>query len=334
MRMLLAALAVIVAGAIPVVAARHAVAVQELAHRSAGATIGRQFDWPTGKEAADPDRGYEVLAGAADSAGVNVVRMTTVVPTASRAAITYFLYMGRSESALFDRFDLAFGEWPTRDEINAGSAVVTTVSAGSRAGAGEGMSVVGAPRVWGSGYDLSFEPLARAYVSLPIAGSYVIDARSDADAERFLMDVRRYLNSVAPGSTAVTAPPSEPEVRGGVAAGGKYLPHALVAMFVVLLCAAAARDARRVGTMLLLGFPPSRIWLLVAGRVVITAAAVGAVSAVVVLATTGDADVRLAARLTEPLVAAMGLGLLLTAAAAVVVGRRIRISDLVKGRVS
>lgn len=332
MRLVLAALALIVAGLLPVLVARDAIAVQELNHRNAGAEIGQRFEWPANELVADPVEGYRVLTDAAAGARVNLARMTTVSSAAGRPAISYYVYLGRPDSALFDRFDLASGRWLTPADTDTGDAVVTTVDTGDGDG---GMGVVGVPRVWGGDYDLTFAPLAQAYQSLAMAGTYAIDARSgaDADAETFLGDIRRYLDGAGVSGLAV-GPPGDPGRGGRAAAGNRYTPPLLVAVIVVLIAAAAARDGRRIGAMLLLGFPASRIWLLIAGRIHLAAAAVGILSGLVVLLRTPGADARLAGRLAAPLAAAMIISGAVTVGAAAVLVRRIRISDLVKGRVS
>lgn len=330
MRLLLAALAVVVVGLLPFLVARDAISVQELGHRAAGAEIGRQFDWPAGDLVADPALGYEVLADAASAARVNLVRMTTVSSAAGRPGIAYYVYLGRPDSALFERFDLASGRWPTPGDIDAGDAAVTTAPADG----GSGPRVVGVPRVWGEGYDLSFEPLSRAYLSLTMAGTYAIDARSETDADRFLADVQRHLDGAGVVSALAVGPPVDAGQGGRAAAGNRYTPPLLIAVFVVLLTGAAARDGRRVGAMLLLGFPASRVWRVIAGRLLIAAAAVGASAGLIVLAATPGADAGLAARLAAPVAGAVGLGAAVTAGLAAVLVRRVRISDLVKGRVS
>lgn len=323
-----------VAGLLPVLAARDAIAVQELGHRSAGAQVGRQFEWPADDRVADPARGFQVLADAASQADVNVIRATTVSHAGVRPRVTYYVYLGRSSSALFNRFALASGRWLTPQDVERGDAVVATTSAGYSGESGSPMEVVGVPRVWGGQYDLTFEPLGRAYQSLPMAGTYVIDARSDADSESLLTEIWRYLDSVGvPGELAVH-PPGDAERGDRATAGSRYTSPLLVALIVVLITAAAARDGRRIGAMLLLGFPASRIWRLIAGRLDVAAAAVGVVAGVVVLAATPGGDARLAARLAAPLAVAVGLGAAVTAGLAAVLVRRVRISDLVKGRVS
>ena len=65
-----------------------------------------------------------------------------------------------------------------------------------------------------------------------------------------------------------------------------------------------------------------------------TGAAVGASAGLIVLAATPGADAGLAARLAAPVAGAVGLGAAVTAGLAAVLVRRVRISDLVKGRVS
>lgn len=330
MRLLLAALAVVVVGLLPVLVARDAISVQELDHRAAGSEIGRHFEWPADDRVADPALGYQVLADAASAARVNLVRMTTVSSTAGRPGIAYYVYLGRTDSALFERFDLVAGRWLAPGDMGGGDAAVTTAPADGESGLG----VVGVPRVWGEGYDLSFEPLSRAYLSLTMAGTYVIDARSGGDADRFLADVQRHLDSAGVVGGLVVGPPVDADRGGRAAAGNRYTPPLLVAVFVVLITAAAARDGRRVGAMLLLGFPASRVWRAIAGRLHIAAAAVGAMVGLTVLVTTPGADVSLAGRLAAPVGAAIGLGAAFTAGLAAVLVRRIRISDLVKGRVS
>jgi hypothetical protein len=334
MRLLLAALALIVAGLLPVLVARDAIAVQELDHRDAGAEIGRQFAWPANDLVADPAQGYRVLADAAASAGVNLVRMTTVSSAAGRPGITYYVYLARPDSALLDRFDLASGRWLTPDDMDAGNAGVTTVETVAGNDGNSTVQVVGVPRVWGGGYDLTFAPLSRAYQSLAIAGTYVIDARSGGDAETFLTEIRQYLDGAGVSGALAVAGPVDPGRGDRAAAGNRYTPPLLVAVFVALVTAAAARDGRRIGAMLLLGFPASRIWLLIAGRVLIAAAAAGAAAGLIVLTATPDADAVLAGRLAAPVGAAIGLGGAVTAGLAAVLVRRVRISDLVKGRVS
>ena len=334
MRLLLAALALVVAGLLPALVARDAIAVQELEHRNAGAEIGRSFDWPADQLVADPVEGYRVLADAAAGAGVNLVRTTTVASTADRPGIAYYIYLARPDSALLDRFDLASGRWPTPAEIGTGNAVVTTVGTVAADDASRAVDVVGVPRVWGGGYDLTFAPLAQAFESLAMAGTYAIDARTDADADAFLADIRVHLQSAGVLDELAVGPPADPARGARAAAGNQYTPPLLVAVLVVLVTAAAARDGRRIGTMLLLGFPATRVWLLIAGRVLIAAAAAAALSGLIVLATTSDADAALAGRLAAPVGAAIGLGAAVTAALAAVLVRRTRISDLVKGRVS
>jgi len=333
MRLLLAALCLVVAGILPAVVAREAVAVQELGHRNAGGELGPRFEWPADERVADLARGYEVLAAAARSAGVNLVRGSTALSTASRPEVAYFVYLGRARSALFDRLDLVSGRWLTPEDMANGAAVVTTADVRDGHGGG-GVEVVGVPRVWGDRYDLSIEPLSRAYRSLALTGTYTIDARAEVDADRFLADIQRFLDDAGAIGPLAVAPAAEAVVGDRAAAGHRYTPPVLGAVFAALATAAAARDGRRIGVMRLLGFPATRVWLLIAGRVLLGAACVGAASLLAVMARTPGADPDLAARLAVPLAAAIGLGAAATAGLAAVLVRRVRISDLVKGRVS
>lgn len=334
MSLLLAALVLVATAILPAVVARDAISAQELDYRNATARLGQQFEWPDEDVVADPQRGYEVLAAAADKAQVNLVRMSTASRSADHPRIAYYVYLGRSDSALFDRFDLASGRWLTRADIDAGNAfVANTAEAASPIAAEGGVKVVGVPRVLGGAYDLSFAPMTQAYLSLPMAGTYAIDALSNADAQKFLTDIGGYLDSVLHKEIAL-ATPGGPEVGGRAAAGNRYLPYLLIAVIVVLMVGAAARDGKRVGAMLLLGFPASRIWLVVAGRLHIAAVVVGVLACLVVLMRTPGADARFAGRIATPLAIAMCLSCVVTVAAATILVRRIRISDLVKGRVS
>lgn len=335
MRLLLSVLVLAVAGLVPVSAVRAAVAGQELDYRAAGARVGVQFMWPADDRVADPVAGYDVLAGAAADSGVNVVRMSTASSSAGRARVAYFVFLGRSDSGLFDRFGLASGRWLTPGDVERGDAVVATAGVGLSDAAGEaGPAVVGVPRVWGGGFDLSFEPLERAFRSLPMAGTYAVDAGSEADADRFLAVVGEHLAGAGVPGGLVVAGAAGAGDGGRAAAGGRYAPALLAGLLVVLVTAAAARDGRRIGAMLLLGFPPSRVWRLIAGRLVAGAGAVGALAGLAVLWRTSGADAVLAARLALPLAGGVCLAGAVTAGLAVVLVRRVRISDLVKGRVS
>lgn len=326
MRAILFALVLALCVVAPLTVVGDAAARGEARDATASARGGTAFQWPPEAEVADPALVAAALADAVKETNVGVSRMTVETTGAGRTRLTYYVYLGRERSSLLSAFTLRDGRWLTAAESFGDRVAVSSRSA-------PGVSAVGAPSVLGDRYDLEIAPLRRAFDHLPAAGTYVIDSQDAAVVQRFLAAVTARLAPI--GGSRLTVAPSATQEAGRTPAGRFvglwFVPYAVVPMIAGLGLAVLTREAKRVGVLRMNGHSVLRVWLVVLGRMEVSAAVAGvALSAAIVLVVPG-ADVALILALAASLTGILLTALVVSGLFGAVMIVRLPVVDLVKG---
>lgn len=304
---------------VPVTVVGREVHSSEFLVETAATRIGKEFTWPDSLELSDPAIIKKVLSEAASASDANVIRTSLTVSEDGRSGVTYYVYLGRQRSALFDELSLSEGRWLTQIEAQSGRAVVTCAEA-------DGVTIVGRPDVLGERIDVTVAPLLLAFDVLPTAGKYVVEAAADdVAASRFLAAVERGLRQrgmpeTILGELVVERKPAV-AVEGLSTWALRYLPHMLAIFAVALFATVVARGAKAVSVMRVCGLSLRRIWYRIVGPLYIIMLGIGLVSSGFWLAVLPGADSNLAWELATSLFELLGAGLLVTATAIVIVSR-------------
>jgi hypothetical protein len=235
--------------------------------------------------------------------------------------------MSRDHSRLFDGFALAEGRWLTPAESLTGSATISSVRPA-------GPVRVGVPAVFGDRYNLTFAPLRLAFGALPNAGRYVVESLDGAATDRFLGIVHQRL--VAAGVAGLSladltaADPPSTVGNGGRLSLLAYLLGCLATLVVVALC---RQEGKRIGVMRLLGHSYARIWYRVVGGFQLASGAVALAACAVVAFAVPGADSTLLRALAVALAETTAVGVAATVIVGLLVVKRARTADLIKGSV-
>ena len=326
MRWLLSVLMIGATLAAAVVALSDAVRQREVHARTAVDQIGFGFEWPNDPGAADPETAQAIIAEAADVTASNVIRKLVVAGRTGKTEITFFIQLGRQTSALFTPFTLAQGRWLTRSDMSAGAATISTTSPGA------GGERIGVPAVLAGAYHLTFAPLQRAFDSIPVTGQYVLEAPDGAARIRFFTLVNERLAAAGSPGIISAAPAPADIVRPAANAGLVILPPILIVLAALLVSAIVLRSGKRIGVLRLCGHSIASVWYLIVGRLQIVATLVTGLGCVAGVAVLPGADLAVLGQLLAALLGVGVLGITATAILAVVIISRVRVTDLVKGR--
>lgn len=300
---------------------------REAAAFAAGERIGVVFAWPDHLAVADPAVTIRILTEAADKTGSNVVRTTMSISADGRSKIAHHVYLGRERSELFDEFVLAEGRWPTRTELNGGTARAASAH-------DDGVTVVGRLSVLADRFDLRVDPLRSLFETLPTVGDYVVEAPDDAARGRFLDIVNTRIRQA--GVTDVTVKPTEGAGNAssndrGLLVLFRNLLWILIAVAGFLAVTLVFREGKWIGVMRMVGFSVARIWYRTVGRLQFVALGVGTLCCGALMFFVTGADREFAVELAAALLMATSSGIALTAAVAYVMADRVRVGELVKG---
>ncbi|WP_103351167.1 hypothetical protein [Amycolatopsis sp. CA-128772] len=311
--------------AIPVVVLADAVFDRESQSETAAYRVGTPFVWPEHPRAADPGTALRVLGEAATATGTNVLRTTVSAPGSGPERIRTYVLMGRPRTALFDGFTLAEGRWLSAAESRGGTATVSSARRGER-------DNVGVPAVFGHRYELTFAPLRQAFDALPTAGRYVVESPDAADTGRFLAVVHQRLVEAGVEDLAL-ADLTPANVPAPVETGGylEVLAYVLAGLATLVIAFLLLREGKRIGVLLLSGFPATRIWYEVVGRLQLGAFAAGLGLCTIVSLTVPGVDPLLLRSLAVTLGQVTVAGFAATAVVGLLIIHRVRISDLIKG---
>ncbi|MEV7093443.1 hypothetical protein AB0M80_11455 [Amycolatopsis sp. NPDC051045] len=325
MRLTLVVLFVGVLLAIPAVVLADAVFERETQSETAAYRVGTPFVWPEHPRAADPEGTLRVLAEAATATGTNVLRTTVNTPRSGQKRIRNYLFMGRDHTALFDGFTLAEGRWLSPAESRGGTATVSSARGGER-------DNVGVPAVFGNRYELTFAPLRQAFDALPSPGRYVVESPDGAATGRFFAIVRqRLVEAGVEGLTLADLTPAN--VRPSVESSGylEVLAYLLAGLATLIIAFLLLREGKRIGVLRLAGFPATRIWYEVVGRLQLAAFLAGLGACVAVSLAVPGVDPLFLRALAVTLGQVAVAGFAATSVVGLVIIHRVRISDLVKG---
>lgn len=197
MRAALALLLVFVFCGVPLSQVADAVPARVQRDIAAARALGAAFEWPSDERAADPTFAVEVLAEAAQAVGASVLRTSVSTGTDGRSRITHYV-LSTGGTSLYRTLPLVEGRWPTDAESRHLGVVVSTEDTTS--------ARIGRLQVLADGYALTVAPMAQAYESLPVAGTYVLEGADRATLDGFLARVGERLASRG-------APPAVPTER-------------------------------------------------------------------------------------------------------------------------
>lgn len=324
MRAALALLLVFVFCGVPLSQVADAVPARVQRDIAAARALGAAFEWPSDERAADPTFAVEVLAEAAQAVGASVLRTSVSTGTDGRSRITHYV-LSTGGTSLYRTLPLVEGRWPTDAESRHLGVVVSTEDTTS--------ARIGRLQVLADGYALTVAPMAQAYESLPVAGTYVLEGADRATLDGFLARVGERLASRG-------APPAVPTERAssGAADGSgsllRFLPVPLLLIAVVVSAAVLLRAGKRIGVLRLLGFSGARVWFRVVGAVQAVATLVGVVAAAALIGLTPGVDAEFVRAVVQALLVTVAVSLATSLAVGAVVIDRVRITDLVKGGLS
>jgi bacteriocin-associated integral membrane protein len=292
----------------------------------AAAALGPAFAIPPAPDLADPAVTYPILLAAARRAGVNVILPAAGVGAAGQPVVTQYALLTR-RTHLFDSFRLLSGHW-----LTATQSLGTRSFLSSQTDAGPGQ--VGRLAVFGGGADVSIRGLRAAFASLPVAGTYYVEAAEPAGAVRFL---RLLSAAFAAHGVHVSVQDllTSPDLSAGVLNGATRVDEGviviIVALVTLLLIYRQLYEAKRAGVMKMHGLGAVRVWFEVSGRliaVVMVACALAAGAAAQLIPDApGSFTVSVLAAIAET--AALMLGASFLTALYI---SAIRISDSVKNR--
>jgi hypothetical protein len=298
---------------------------QQSRSKTAASRIGTPFAWPDDSRTADPEMALRILAEASEETNSNVVRTTVSTTTSGRTRISHYIFMGGDRTALFDDFTLVEGRWLMPAESRSSVATVSSTRDGAR-------DNVGVPAVVGHQYDLTFAPLRQAFDILPAAGRYVVESADRAAVDRFLAIVHmRLIEAGVPelniGDLTAGHPQALPD--GGVRP--RFLAYILAGLATLVVTVLCLREGKRIGVLRLMGHSAPRIWYRVVGRLQLALGAFALCTCLVVTFAVPGVDARFLRTLTVAFAEVAAIGFAASAGVGLLVIRRVRIADLIKG---
>ena len=294
--------------------------------QTAASKIGATMTWPDAGPGADPALTLSVLTQAAQTTHSNVLRTSVGITASNRTLVTQYVLLEQPTTALFDAYNLTSGRWPDSAELNSASVAVSTTKQLP------GVSVIGAPSVLLNAYDVTILGLPAAYKTLPAAGRYVIEAPNPAAQQQFLEIVAARLTAagLTVSATDLRSDPSDATLPQQSPANLTGITLLLMVIAFLLALYILLRDGRRIGVLQLNGYSTSRIWFAVVGRLQCIVSVVSTIACLAVLSVLPGVDWGLRATALGAMTGFSLATLGVTTAAASLVVRGVRISDLVK----
>ncbi|HMD12272.1 MAG TPA: hypothetical protein VKG90_08055, partial [Marmoricola sp.] len=195
MRRLIIGMLVVLAASAAVIAYLDASNAQRHRIEQAGA-IGRPITIPTDPRLSDPDTVFGMLRSAAIDARVNVLRPLVGFTADGRHRTTEYVLL-TTGTHLFDAFNLQSGRWLTPADADHPERYLSDTLS-------ETPEQVGVLTVFGIQPEISIRSLQRAFDSLPVAGTYMIETSGDTSFDRFTNTLARRASALAGGSGAFT----------------------------------------------------------------------------------------------------------------------------------
>jgi len=268
MRRLIIGMLVVLAASAAVIAYLDASDAQRQRIEQAGA-IGRPITIPTDPRLSDPDTVFGMLRRAAVDARVNVLRTLVGYTADGRQRTTQYVLL-TTGTHLFDAFNLRSGRWLTPDDADHPDRYLSDARSDSP-------EQVGVLNVFGIQPEISIRSLQRAFDSLPVAGTYVIEASDEASFDTFANSLAQRASALAGGPGAFTARTFTSSAFGGVggqSVGGPGIVLGAVQFLIVFLTAIflafkVLHQAKKAGVMRLHGFGALDVWYEVAGRLLL-----------------------------------------------------------------
>lgn len=294
--------------------------------QSAAEKVGTAFVWPDAGPAADPSLALRILAEAAETTHSNVIRTSIGLTEADRTQVSHYVLLANRESQLFKEFTLRSGRWPSQQEFQAGTAIVTNVQNQ------HSPPPVGVPSVPFDGYDLTFAGMSVAYQAIPASGRYVVESADSGAGDRFIQIVVDRLRQA--GLDNLSSEDLRANQSVDMPDGGSSLDliaWLLVAVAAFMVVYLLLRDTRRLGILRLNGYSVGRSWVQIVGRLQISVTVAALIVCLGLVALLPGVDIRLMRQVLLALFVFTMATLVGTFVAAALVLRSVRIGDLVKG---
>lgn len=309
-----------------------------------GITTGaNSFMWSDPLRIDDPEVASRILVNSAETTDVNIIRRSIQqVNDTDRLGLAYYVYFNH-RSGIADKIDLRSGRFLSVKESQAPaeSAQVAVVESSQTQ---PNSKIVGQPRVLANDYQITVLPFSRIFTSLPVEGTYFIEADSAAQANEFL-------NLVAEGITSENRrrDPTAPEITptalesdtpsGETRSAEAFRPvRSLVWVLLLMVVASAgvalARASSSIGVLRMHGYSLTRVWWVLLGKPTILAATVAFVISGVVVAVIPGTNLSIGFRVLIFPLAGIAVLTLLFCAIGLAAIARVRVSDLMKGRLS
>ncbi len=244
-------------------------------------TQGTAFTIPPDPTLADPTVVGPMLAAAASDAKVNIFRTAIEYGADDHSRIVLYALLN-APTHVDGAFALASGRWLTPEDSRYPGRFLSTVDTGNA-------DEVGQLADFGGGDDVTVRHLGRIFDSLPVAGTYAVEAADSESVDDFFRVFSSAASSAAGG--AHTFQPKDfradtPRFSGVEAEVAPILTivELMIVLATTLLIAfRVLHRAKAVGVMQLQGLGRAAIWYRLTGRQII---AVGLGSAALVCAGT------------------------------------------------
>jgi hypothetical protein len=188
------------------------------------------------------------------------------------------------------------------------------------------------PAVVGHQYDLAFAPLRQAFDILPAAGRYVVESADRAGADRFLAIVyKRLVEAGVAGLTMDDLTAVHPQALPDDGVRLQSLAYVLAGLATLVVAVLCLREGKRIGVLRLLGYSAPHIWYRVVGRLQLALGALALCTCLVVAFAVPGVDAQFLRTLAVALAPVAAIGFAASAGVGLLVIRRVRIANLIKG---
>lgn len=288
--------------------------------------LGRALSIPNQEPINDPEVFWPILARVAEQCDVNVFRKTDGWGFDDQPFVAYYVLLTSDETDFYGPFRLRDGRFLNASETQGGSRYLSSAPETVPDQVGVIDDIGRNNRCFIYGLDAVFD-------TYPVAGSYVVEAKSQEDEDVFISTLEEAL-AEAGASVDLRASddaPREPIVYGyGVGFAQTAVWLAILAA-VIMIVYRQLYEAKRTAVLLLYGNSSLKTWFLISGRPIISAMAVftaiGFLAALLIPGSTMELAVAIVVRL-----AGMAALLVATSLITLLFIRSVNIHEALKNR--
>jgi|GEM_PF-5478924 hypothetical protein len=264
MRRIITAILSLLAAAAALAGFLDAAATQGEAWLQAPADSGVSISIPADPRLANPDAIYRILKTAAGAAHANVFRVSTGYDADDRPQITLYALL-TAPTDVSGAYRISEGRWlEPSDELHP-ERFLSSLQTGSP-------NQIGRLTDLGGGDTVSVRSLQSAFESLPVAGSYTVEAPDPSSADQFLdlLAAGASTEAGAPGAFSRSTFVGGTSASGG--AGSDVRPILSAAQLVIIGATAlliafyVLRRAKAIAVMRLQGLDPVAVWYRLIGK--------------------------------------------------------------------